>query len=126
MYFNIQRFLAILTLVPRFLLDLDDPIGVQTVGPINLRKEYDFIVVGAGSSGCVIAGRLAATSASVLLLEAGTDGTLLSEIPAAVGATLGGPLDWSYLTNPDGQSCLGMEGDQCLWHSGKVLGEDLQ
>jgi len=122
MYFNIQRFLAILTLVPRFLLDLDDPIGVQTVGPINLRKEYDFIVVGAGSSGCVVAGRLAATSASVLLLEAGTDGTLLTEIPASVGATLGGPLDWSYLTNPDGRSCLGMEGDQCLWHSGKVLG----
>jgi len=124
MFFKIDiRILSVLTLFPRFLLDLDDPVGIRTVGPINLRKEYDLIVVGAGSSGCVIAGRLAATSASVLLLEAGSDGTLLSEVPAFVASPLmGSPIDWSYLTHPDGRSCLGMEGDQCLWHSGKVLG----
>ena len=42
----------------------------------------------------VIAARLANAGQSVLLLEAGSDGSLLTEIPAAVGATLGSSLDW--------------------------------
>ena len=102
--------------------DLDDPIGVAQVKPVELKSSYDFIVVGAGSSGSVVADRLAESGASVLLLEAGTDGTYLTEIPAAVGATLGSSLDWSYRTQADGRSCLGMKGDQCLWHAGKVIG----
>ena len=42
----------------------------------------------------VVAARLANEGQSVLLLEAGSDGSLLTEIPAAVGATLGSSLDW--------------------------------
>ena len=42
----------------------------------------------------VVAARLANAGQSVLLLEAGSDGSLLTEIPAAVGATLGSSLDW--------------------------------
>ena len=42
----------------------------------------------------VVAARLANAGQSVLLLEAGSDGSLLTEIPAAVGATLGTSLDW--------------------------------
>ena len=118
----IQTLLGLITLLPRILKDLDDPTGVPQVKPVNLKKSYDFIVVGAGSSGSVVAARLAETSASVLLLEAGTDGTYLTEIPSAVGATLGSSLDWAYRTVPDGRSCLGMNSDQCLWHAGKVLG----
>jgi len=112
----------LLTFIPRLKYDIDDPIGVREVGPLNLDKHYDFIVVGGGSSGCVVAARLAEVGAHVLLLEAGGDGTYLSEIPAAVGATLGGEMDWSYLTTADGRSCLGMKKDECLWHAGKVLG----
>ena len=45
----------------------------------------------------------------------------LTEVPAAVGATLGGPLDWSFLTKPDGRACLGMRGGRCLWHGSSKL-----
>ena len=50
----------------------------------------------------VVAARLANAGQSVLLLEAGSDGSLLTEIPAAVGATLGSSLDWwlSFLAPP--------------------------
>jgi choline dehydrogenase len=65
---------------------------------------YDFIVVGAGSSGCALVGRLAAAIplASILLLEAGTDGrndgTVLT--PSMWPGTLFGPFDYAYKTIP--------------------------
>ena len=43
-------------------------------------------------------------------------------IPAGVGATLNSDLDWQYLTEYDGRSCLGMVRGACLWHAGRVLG----
>ena len=122
---NLRLLTSILTLFPRILFDLDDPIGVGQVKPSSLRPEYDFIVIGSGASGSVVAARLSEVPhVSVLLLEAGSDGTLLSLVPAGVGATLNSPLDWAYLTSPDRKrnSCLGMVRGQCLWHAGKVLG----
>ena len=113
---------SVLTIFPGLISDLDDPIGVSEVFSPPLRSEYDFIVVGAGSAVSVVAGRLAETRARVLVLEAGEDGSYLSEIPGTVGTNFGSSQDWSYLTQPDGRSCLGMKGGQCLWHAGKLLG----
>ena len=113
--------LGVLAFLPNLFFDLDDPIGIPQEHP-TLLPSYDFLIVGAGSSGCAVAGRLAQAGATVLLLEAGTDGSKVTEVPAAVGATLGGSLDWQFLTTADNSSCLGMEDGQCLWHAGKVVG----
>jgi choline dehydrogenase len=59
---------------------------------------FDYIVVGAGSAGCVVAARLSETGAKVLLLEAGgRDRHPLIHIPAGVRSLLHNPkLNWNY------------------------------
>jgi len=119
---RLQSFiLGIVLFLPNLFFDLDDPIGIPQEKP-SVVSAYDFIVVGAGSAGSVVAARLANAGKSVLVLEAGSDGSLLTEIPAAVGATLGSSLDWQFLTEPDNRACLGSKNGQCLWHAGKVVG----
>lgn len=58
-------------------------------------QEYDYIVVGSGSAGSVIASRLSENPfISVLLVEAGSDGSYLTEIPALVSLSYGSSIDW--------------------------------
>jgi choline dehydrogenase len=60
---------------------------------------FDVIVIGAGSSGAVVAARLAEAGAGVLLLEAGGPGDSTSiRVPALIDAQLDGPEDWGYRT----------------------------
>lgn len=68
-------------------------------------QAYDYIVVGAGSAGCVIANRLATgTDATVLLIEAGgpdTEPAIHQEQMSATMSLWGpGPLNWGYVTEP--------------------------
>ncbi|XP_071448688.1 glucose dehydrogenase [FAD, quinone]-like [Hetaerina americana] len=85
--------------------------------------EYDFIIVGGGSAGCVVANRLTENPRwKVLLLEAGGDETILTDLPLMFASLQGSPLDWMFKTEPSGTSCLAMIGNQCKWPRGKVLG----
>ncbi|WP_170429648.1 GMC family oxidoreductase [Ruegeria arenilitoris] len=83
--------------------------------------EVDYAVVGAGSSGCVIANRLSADpNVTVALLEAGgRDTNPWIHIPVGYFKTMHNPsVDWCYRTEPD----PGLNGRSIDWPRGKVLG----
>ena len=84
-------------------------------------REFDFIIVGAGSAGCVLAHRLTADgTTTVLLLEAGgKDTSPMIHIPIGYATTLKDPkVNWLYETEPDPST-----GDRPhIWPRGKVLG----
>uniref|UniRef100_A0A1B6LGQ0 Glucose-methanol-choline oxidoreductase N-terminal domain-containing protein n=1 Tax=Graphocephala atropunctata TaxID=36148 RepID=A0A1B6LGQ0_9HEMI len=87
------------------------------------KEEFDFIIVGAGSAGCVIANRLTESGKwNVLLIEAGGDPSKTTEVPALFGALQETDEDWKYQTDPEEDNCLGMIDDNCNWPRGKVLG----
>jgi choline dehydrogenase len=82
---------------------------------------FDYIIVGAGTAGCVLAQRLSArTRNRVLLLEAGgSDRRLWIQVPIGYGRTYNDPrVNWMYETEPD----PGLNGVRSFWPRGKVLG----
>lgn len=83
--------------------------------------EFDYVVVGAGSAGCVVANRLSADpSVRVALLEAGgRDWNPWIHVPVGYFKTMHNPsVDWCYRTEPD----PGLNGRRLDWPRGKVLG----
>ncbi|XP_004933524.1 glucose dehydrogenase [FAD, quinone] [Bombyx mori] len=86
-------------------------------------REFDFIVVGAGSAGCVVANRLSAVGNwKVLLLEAGDEQPLVTTVPSLAISLLQSSVDWAYQTEPNGKSCLARPGQRCSWPRGKTMG----
>jgi choline dehydrogenase len=80
----------------------------------------DYVVVGAGSAGCVVAARLSETGASVILLEAGpADRHPMIHIPAGMRSLIRHPVvNWNFTTEPEKGS-----GERRLeWPRGRVLG----
>lgn len=87
-------------------------------------NSYDFIIVGAGSSGSAVAGTLAKRNPQwrILLLEAGGEPNHNIEIPLLFFNAQKTKHDWQYLTEPQKNACLGNQNNQCAWPRGKVLG----
>ena len=87
---------------------------------LHLRAHYEYIVCGAGTSGCVVAARLAADpDTHVLLLEAGgTDDKESVMNPNGWPRTLGSELDWGFKAEPNPN----LNGRTIGYSMGKVLG----
>ena len=91
------------------------------MGSAGFVSSWNYIVVGAGSAGCVLANRLSADpDKRVLLLEAGGfDRSLYIRMPAAIIRAIGNPrLDWCYQAEPDPSRNNRVD----LWPAGKTLG----
>jgi len=89
----------------------------MTLDPQNA----DYIVVGGGSAGCVLASRLSENpNVSVILLEAGAPSTsFMHRMPVGAFTMMGkSPNDWELLTEPDPS----LEGRTTPWFAGRMLG----
>nr|XP_050038124.1 4-pyridoxate dehydrogenase-like [Dermacentor andersoni] len=105
------------------MLHLDYCPKISSYNARTLYKEYDYIIVGGGTAGCVLANRLSADgSRTVLLIEAGGVENAATEIPLLSMLHFHGPFDWDYRTEPQKYACLGMDDNRCNWARGKVLG----
>ncbi len=85
------------------------------------QEQYDYVIVGAGSAGCVLANKLSANGRhKVLLLEAGgTDRRFFVQMPLGYGKLFYNPaVNWMYATEPD----AGLNGQRDHWPRGKILG----
>jgi choline dehydrogenase len=84
-------------------------------------ERFDYIIVGAGTAGCVLANRLTEDGKTrVLLLEAGgSDRTVWIQLPIGYGRTFFDPrVNWMY----DTESIPGLNGRTSYWPRGKVIG----
>ncbi|XP_031636375.1 alcohol dehydrogenase [acceptor]-like isoform X2 [Contarinia nasturtii] len=89
----------------------------------GLNEPFDFIVVGAGSAGSVVASRLSENpNWKVLLLEAGGDPPIESEIPGLWFTLQNSSYDWQYFTEPCNTGGLALNNHQSFWPRGKTLG----
>ncbi|KAG8332563.1 hypothetical protein J6590_020069 [Homalodisca vitripennis] len=117
----IPTFLAALAYYNYDLYDPESrPINIKTA---EILPEYDFIVIGGGSAGSVMANRLTETPEwKVLLLEAGGQETELTDVPALSLYLHKSRFDWKYRTQPQSTACQAMKDRRCCWTRGKVIG----
>ncbi|XP_048768051.1 glucose dehydrogenase [FAD, quinone]-like isoform X2 [Ostrea edulis] len=97
----------------------------NTVDPVILNSSYDYVILGAGSAGCVLANRLSENPEStVLIIEAGgsEDGNFNISTPFLAGSTQLSNEDWKFRTEPQKKACLAMHERRSYWPRGRVLG----
>ncbi|CAH2062039.1 unnamed protein product, partial [Iphiclides podalirius] len=84
---------------------------------INVEKSYDYVIVGGGTAGCVVANRLSENpNVTVLLIEAGGNPPIESDIPSLVFYTRMSPIDWNFTVYNE------LTGEYDKMNHGKVLG----
>ncbi|CAL8117151.1 unnamed protein product [Orchesella dallaii] len=90
----------------------------------NFIEEYDFIIVGAGSAGSVLANRLSSNpDYKILLLENGGNPNPMQSVPFYFQSMFHIPsIDYDYYTVPQKRSCLSLKNQRSFWPRGRGLG----
>lgn len=92
-------------------------------GNKKLLDEYDFIIVGAGVGGCVVANRLSEIPEwKVLLIEAGDEDRIYTDLVLISHYYQFTNYNWGFKTTPQKNACLALPNNQCLWPQGKGVG----
>ncbi|XP_028138198.1 glucose dehydrogenase [FAD, quinone]-like [Diabrotica virgifera virgifera] len=100
-------------------IDYPDDYGTK----LQNGDEFDFIIIGAGSGGSVLANKLTEDKNwKVLVLEAGGIPSDTSDVPFLSFNVQGSSNDWQYKTQAVNRSCLGFTNKQCKIPRGKALG----
>ncbi|KPM10516.1 glucose dehydrogenase-like protein 3 [Sarcoptes scabiei] len=95
----------------------------SNVNRTQFEQIYDFIVVGSGSSGSVVANRLASRpNQKVLLLEAGGPQTVVTDTPGLTSTLVDSEFDWKYRTVPQTEIGQAFRDRRIRQPKGKVLG----
>ncbi|KAI5636589.1 GMC oxidoreductase domain-containing protein [Phthorimaea operculella] len=95
----------------------------DTGDKVQQDPNYDFIVVGAGSAGAVVANRLSEVPHwKVLLIEAGGNPNMGTESPQISFNNFNSEVDWAYKPEPQAHACKSYVDGRCAFPRGKVLG----
>lgn len=93
------------------------------LGDKPILEEYDFVIIGAGPGGSVVANRLSEIGHwKILLLEAGEDENIYTDIPATAAHWSFSNFNWGYKAERTENACLAMVDQRCPWPRGKGLG----
>ena len=125
----LQALLFVMTLLAAILYYYSDTLLQLNIPAVDTVKyvddSYEFIIIGGGSAGSVLAPRLSEDKQTrVLLLESGGDYTKNSSyhVPLSWIQLQNTSVDWQYYTEPQKYSMFGYNNNQCFWPRGKVLG----
>lgn len=78
-------------------------------------KQYDFVIVGSGPAGCVLANRLSENpNWNVLLIEAGTLEGIIENVPLFAPYMFVTRYSWAYQAEPQPYACLGENGEMVM------------
>ncbi|CAO1416166.1 unnamed protein product [Diamesa tonsa] len=119
---TVGLFVALIAIVIKFVLDFEYIPNLVPIESVK-NKYFDYIIIGAGTAGSVLAYELSKNASnSVLLIEAGGIFNGLSIIPLASTLMQGSQMDWSFKTVPQKYSSRGLENEQQSIPRGKGLG----
>ncbi|KAJ8682936.1 hypothetical protein QAD02_018728 [Eretmocerus hayati] len=121
---SFSSFMTILQSLMMARCDIADPCRRLGTDSIPKKNRFDFIIVGAGVAGPVIARRLSENyNWQVLLIEAGPEEPSTTALPGLAFNAINSSLDWQYRTEPTKPfptACLD-SGGKCAWPRGKMV-----
>lgn len=117
-------FLHLMQILTAAQCDLHNDYPLDRSNEVSSSTEiFDFVIVGAGSAGSVVANRLSEINDwKVLLIEAGTDSSVTSEVPGLFPNLIESSEDYSYYVEPEEHACHATVTKRCRWSKGKALG----